>query len=313
MARPDAYLPLDLNLVGECELYILPGVSAASDAFTIAGLRITKLSYQEWNVIEKSTFISDMQSVYAYDRLPLFCVFSGTELDADDTAVMQRTRQRGEAVRRLVLALRLSREAQVLEPTEFIAYRRSQGLNVRDPRIYGREAYELTTTVEIADSDLPHLEGLYEALEVFAHFRRPSAVDVAIQLFSASYDQAAVEGRDRMLLLVAALEAMTDGKGGPLRSIRWQDAEITAFLRKYQRTRNALVHEGGVDDDVETHIVLMRRIVRSLICEGIRNELIHPGENRSSGLALLEGMRDLTDLGSRRLDPLKVGFDAWSS
>ncbi len=209
-----------------------------------------------------------------------------------------------------MLALRLSREETFLEPTEFIAYRRSQGVNVRDPRIYGRTAYELTTIAEITDSELAHLEGLYEALEVFAHFRRHSTVDVAIQLFSASYDQAALEGRDRLLLLVAALEAMTDGKGGPLRSIRWQDEEVTAFLRKYRRTRNALVHEGAVEN-VEAHIILMRRIVRSLICEGIRNELIHPGENRSSGLALLEGMRDVTDMGAARLHSLEVGFDAW--
>jgi hypothetical protein len=239
-------------------------------------------------------------------------VFGGDNSDAPEECQQHRTRAREQLVQRLTLTLRLTREDPVYDPTQFITYRRCNGLNIRDPRRYGRAAYNFPETTRLEPGDLPHLEHVFHALDTFDSFRDGGPLVLATRLFQSSYDLSPMESRDRVLLLLGALEALTDGKEHPLRSIRWPEERLKQFLERFRQKRNEIAH--GAEAGGEADVSALRQIVRCLICEGIAIELMAPGQERSSGLPLLRGMKDLTTFGSARLADARMTYDGgWST
>ncbi|MCE9583380.1 MAG: hypothetical protein K8T20_12915 [Planctomycetes bacterium] len=307
----DGFLPLNLGNAAECELFMLPGVSAPVSAFMVGPIRITRLEFRDWLAIEKNQFIDDLQDIYVYGRQPWYCVFGGGDPQASEEARVLRTYDRERLVRRLTLALRLVREEPILDPTQYIVYRRCNGQNVREPRLLGRGGYHSAVITKLAPGDLALLEAVFHALEVLDSFRGGGPLILATHLFQASYSVAAMDPRDRILPLLGALEALTGGLEQPLRSIRWPDDRVGRFLARYRQLRNEIAHggEAGASSDVST----LRLVVRCLLCEGISTELTAPTENRSAGGPLLRGMRSRTVFGAMRLAETRAKYQGWGN
>src|SRR5262245_7514611 len=108
MAPDFRFLPLDLPSTHEYEIYMLPGVGAAVDAFTVGPLRVTRLPYSEWIYVEDKDFFREIQDVYAYRRPPLFCVFGAGDPRLSEESRQAQRDARERLVFRLVQALRLA-------------------------------------------------------------------------------------------------------------------------------------------------------------------------------------------------------------
>lgn len=255
-------------------------------------------------MIEKNQFIDDLQEVYAYMREPLFCAFAGGDPDASDEVQNARSKDRERLVKLLVLALRLYRPEPVKDGTMFIIYRRSRGLNTRDPRLFGRNAYNLQPTTVLSSDDIQQIGLVFEALDTFQSFRQSGPLSLAIELFQSSYAASAMEPRDRLLLLLGALEALTEGKQQPL-ELPFGEPALQGFLETYRRKRNEVAHGGDASDP---DVAALRQIIRYLLCEGITVELLFPRSNRSSGAPLLEGMRRQNIFGFARLAEARTKY-----
>jgi hypothetical protein len=302
----DRYLPLDLANVAECQLFMLPGIDSRLNSFKIGNLRITRLAFKDWIMIEKNQFIDDLQSVYVAENEPLFCVFGGGDPQASDEVQRARSAERESLVKRLILALRLCRPEPVADGTMSIVYRRVQNTNIREPRVFGRNAYNRRITTLLEPEQIRQLNIIYDLLDIFESYRSAGAITVAIELFQNASAEIVMEHRDRLVLLLGALEALTGGKLQPLQAIPFANTTLKRFLKDYRTKRNEIAHGGetGREEDV----VALRKIVQLLLCESITIELLFPTENLSSGLPLLEGMRNQTKFGIERLIEARVNY-----
>jgi hypothetical protein len=116
------YLPNNLTLVPEYEVFMLPGLSAEFDACRLAGLTISRIEFHEFQILEEPQFVKDLEDVFFYNRVPYYCIFSS--YDANNELLPERSRLRAEAVHRLARALWLLKEGVLYDPLLCVSYRR---------------------------------------------------------------------------------------------------------------------------------------------------------------------------------------------
>jgi len=298
------YLPNNLTSVGECELYMLPGLAAEFDACRIAGLTISRIDFGEFRLLEKSQFSDDLQDVFVYNRVPFYCIFSSYDLD--ENIGPARSYLRAQAVLRLARSLWLLKEGTLFNPLHFIHYKRTKGLNERNPNVYGRLAYSLTGHYELTREELPVLEGISYALACFDEARMSDALALAEQLFMATYIPALLEPTDKFLLLLGSLEALSGQNAQRLIKASWITTEQRRLLEGFRKYRNGVAH--GKQSVERQQLTALQEIVRCLMREALVWSLQEPSASEVVGAGLVDRLLQLDDAGPQRLATVEFEY-----
>ena len=284
------YVPLGVERAYFVFAAHLPGITAALDGFTIGDIRISKLTWGECRLLEKSRFMDDLQDVFFSGREPLFIVFAGYPGDNEEEAA--RIKFDGvSAIARLTSALRLLKQGEVYDPLEFILYSRHGVSNTRDPRLFGRLAFSLRgeAFMTLSIEDIGLLDGIYGALDLFDHFRFDLSIDRAQTLLGASFSPAHVSYAHKMLPLLAALEILAGRDLGALANAEWADDGVLAWLDRFRWLRNTLAHGRHEDPEALREVVdTTRTVTRVLLREAIVWRLLDPERSEVIGASLIE-------------------------
>jgi len=301
------YLPNNLTSVSECELYMLPGLTADFDACRIAGLTISRIDFQEFRSIEQSQFASDLQDVFVYNRVPFYCIFSSYNLDEEVARL--RSPLRAVAVKRLARALWLLKEGRLFNPLDFITYKRTGAMNNRDPKTFGRLGYSAGRGYELSREELPVLEGIYYALANFDEARVSQEIDMAEYLFMATYNPALIGATDPFLLLLGSLEALAGDRADRLMTASWTTADQRKLLQQFRKYRNGIAH-GKLSAEYK-QVTPLREIVRCLLREAFVRILQEPNADDAVGDALVDRIVKLDDAGPARLANVETQYSRW--
>jgi hypothetical protein len=268
----------------------LPGITAEIEGFFIGDLRISKLTWAECSLLEKSRFMDDLQDVFALGREPLFIVASGFP-GKDESAQRFVKLTTVVAIERLMRAIRLLKSGEVWDPLEFVIYTRFEGLNTRDPRLFGRLAFQVSggdQFISLSVQDIDCLEGLYSALTLFDCFRHDLEIDRAETLLAASFSPAHTSYVHRILPLLGAIEILAGREIHPLAKAEWVDDNTRSWIEGYASLRNALAHGRRHDPEaLKAVLETTRRVARVLIREAIAWRLLGPGTASVTGPQLL--------------------------
>jgi hypothetical protein len=278
------YLPLEIENARYVYAMHLPGVRADVQGFSIADTRISKLTWSECRLLEKTEFMDDLQDVFVYGREPFFIVFSTfyePEIDAGFTKYRAR-----RAAELLIRGLRLIKSGELWRPAEFVTYERDGVQNTRDPAAFGRLPFTLKEVVRLSTADIQTLEATYLALDFFDCFRNDAAIDRAALLFAASYSPAHTLVAHRLLPLVAALEILAQQHVAALAKAAWMTAELRATAVRFRDRRNHLAH-GGSQAEFEW-VETTRELTRVLLREAIAWRLEEPDRACVTGKDLVK-------------------------
>ncbi|WP_140981310.1 hypothetical protein [Bradyrhizobium guangdongense] len=308
------FVPLDVERLPLVFATHLPGVSADVDGFAIGDIRISKLTWLECSMLEKSQFMDDLQDVFFYGREPFFCVFGGFPGDDSDQVDLLKRNAIIEVLR-LTRSLRLLKSGEVWNPLEFILYTRHNSTNSRDPRLFGRMAFESRGErfVHLSMEDIDCLDGLYTAISLFDRFRYDIEIDRAETLLGASYSPAHANHAHRMLPLIGAIEILAGRDLSPLGSAEWADDSIRQWLDAYRSLRNSLAH-GRREDAlvVSARFAIARDVTRILIREAIAWRLLDAKAQKVTGPALVARVADAEAASAGRLAKLRETFPSMS-
>jgi hypothetical protein len=301
------YLPNNLTSVGECEVYMLPGLSAEFDACRIAGLTISRIDFHEFRIIEKSQFADDLQDVFAYNRVPFYCIFSSYNLDEELARL--RSPLRAQAVLRLTRALWLLKEGRLYNPLDFITYKRTGSMNERDTKSFGRLGYSAGRGYELSREEVPVLEGIFYALATFDEARVSQAIDMAENLFMATYNPALIGATDPFLLLLGSLEALAGDRVERLMKASWITSDQRKLLQQFRKYRNGIAH-GKLAAEYK-QVTALREIVRCLLREALVRILQEPTAADAVGEELVDRLVKLDDVGPLRLANVETEYSRW--
>lgn len=298
------YLPNNLTQVAECELYMLPGLTADVDAFRIAGITVSRIDFKEFVFLEKSPFRDDLESVFACGNVPYYCVFSSFET-GDEQLVGFRSSTRAVTVHRLARALWLFKEGPLYDPMQFVYYKRAGSLVQRDPKTFGRLAYNLSG-YELTRPELPLVEGIYYALACFDDARYVPAVDTAERLFVESYSPALLDATDIFLLLLGSFEALAGSASAHLHRAPWLAAHQRELLGAFRQTRNGVAH--GKQSAGREQVMAFRAVIRCLLREAIFWAVEDPERRYVTGKGLVNRLLAATDAGPHRLADAQAAY-----
>ena len=220
------------------------------------------------------------------------------------------------AIARLTLALRLLKDGEVWDPMEFIVYSRQNGVNTRDPRLFGRLAFQIghEGLVSLSLNDIASLDGLYTALDLFDRFRYDLEINRAAALLGASFSPAHVSYVHRMLPLIGAIEILADNEIGMLVDAEWIDDHLRHWIDRFRSVRNMLAHGRRDDpDSLREMLVATRTVCRALLREAIAWRLLDPEISSVTGAGLLERAKDRSVGGPERLATLEAHYPTLSS
>jgi hypothetical protein len=305
------YVPLGVEQSPFVFAAHLPGVTAAAEGFAIGEIRISKLTWAECRLLEKTRFMDDLQDAFVYGREPLFIVFSGFPGD-DDSQVNLIKNNAVVAIQRLTRALRLLKSGEVWDPLEFVLYMRRDLLkNTRDPRLFGRLAFASRGDlfVNLSMEDIACLDGLYAALDLFDRFRYDVEIDRAEAPLAASFSPAHINFVHRILPLLGALEILAGRDLEPLAKAEWADDGLRRWIETYSSLRNTLAH-GRSDDpnDLRDRLETTRTATRVLMREAIAWRLLEPGAPKVTGPPLLARALAKEAADPRRLAELQAPY-----
>jgi hypothetical protein len=299
------YLPNNVINVPESELFMLPGLTAKFDACRIAGLTVSRIDYRDFIMIEKSQFADDLVDVFVYNRVPFYCIFSN--YDVDEKVGQVRYHLRAQAVLRLARSLWLLKEGTLYNPLQFIHYKRTGSLNQRDPNSFGRLAYALKSEYELSREELPVLEGIYYALACFDDARNSREIEIAEQLFIATYNPALTAPTEKFLLLLGSLEALVEDRVERLVKARWLTREQRKLLEQFRRYRNGIAHGKQTlsgDEQVKT----LRDIVRCLLRQAFVRILQDPTGENVVGDKLIDDLMQLGTVNAEQLATVETKY-----
>lgn len=303
------YLPNNLTNVSECEVYMLPGLTADFDACRIAGLTVSRIDFGEFRIIENSQFASDLQDVFVYNRVPFYCIFSS--YNVDEEVARLRSPLRAQSVLRLARSLWLLKEGRLYNPLDFITYKRNGSNNERNPNTFGRMGYSAGRGYELSRDEVPVLEGIFYALAKFDEARVSQAIDMAESLFMATYNPALIGATDPFLLLLGSLEALAGDRAERLLKASWTNGDQRRLLQQFRKYRNGIAH-GKMAADYK-HVLALREIVRCMLREALVRVLEKPSATDVVGDELVERMVKLADIGPRRLAHVETEYARWGS
>jgi hypothetical protein len=296
----DVFVKLDLGSVEECEVFLLPAMTGELDAFLISDLLVTRLTYLDWRMIEKSKYSDELSDAFAGPRTPYFCVFADGALD--DSAAEARSAERAHRMRRLTMALRLHTGQPIPDSTDFVRYRRQGPIVTRYPGRFGREGYDIDRSVVLTAVDLATIRKVVHALAVLEGFRDAPRLRRAYRFYWASFDRALIDPGVAHLLLLAAIESLLN-RPADLGTVRWDDPAVAEVGAAHSSLRNAVAHGRRIDVDIHDPI---RALVGHLLCEATRLELVHPGAGQGQDASLIQSLRDAPAHGSARLNDLST-------
>lgn len=308
------YVPLALERANFIFAAHLPGVRSVLDGFAVGEIRVSKLTWSECHLIEKSQFMDDLQDVFFYGREPLFIVFAGYPGQSEQEVTRIKTNA-VIAIERFTSALRLLKQGEVYNPLEFVLYSRHGSINTRDPRLFGRLAFNLTGDqfMMLSQEDIETLDGLYCALDIFDRFRFDPSIDRAQIFFSASFSPAHVSYAHRMLPLLAALEILAGKDLADLAHAEWADDNLLSWIDRFRAVRNALAHGRNEEPEaLSTILETTRKVTRVLLREAIAWRLIEPGEPQIVGSALIGRVLEKAAATPERLAQLRVTYPAFN-
>jgi len=292
------YLPLSVDTARYVYALHFPGVRADLAGFSIGDARISKLTWAECHLLEKTQFMNDLQDVYVYGREPLFivfCTFFESEIDSGFIKY-----QAHRMAKLLIRGLRLIKGGELWEPAEFMTYERNGVVNTRDPGVFGRLPFSLGEVVRLTSVDVQVLESTYQALDFFDRFRNDAEIDRASVLVAASFSPAHTILAHRLLPLIAAIEILAQQYAGLLARAPWMTEELHETAVRLRERRNHLAH-GGAEasfDLVET----TRELARVLLREAIAWRLEDFERKHVTGKSLVERC-----LSAEAADPSRLG------
>lgn len=300
------YLPLGVDTARYVYALHLPGVRADVAGFSIGDVRVSKLTWRECRMIEKSRFMDDLQDVFVYHREPFFIVFS-TFFDREIASGQLKARaQRAAAL--LIRALRLIKGGELWHPGEFITYERNEAVNQREPGMFGRLPFSMGEVVRLDATDIQNLDAAYIALDLFDRFRHDAEIDRAEALFDASYSPAHTLVPHRLLPLVAALEILADSHIGALMKASWITDELRETTKRLRQRRNHLAH-GGTTAEYEW-VEPTRELARILLREAIAWRLEDPERKSVVGKELVRRCLQTAAAEPGRLGRLSVEYQS---
>ena len=301
------YIPLAVETAQFVFAAHLPGISAAVAGFTIGELRVSKLTWGECRLLEKSRFMDDLQDVYFSGNEPFFLVFCG--YPDSDQARQSIESQAVEAIRRVTRALRLLVQGKVWDPLDFILYTRRGTLNERNPRTFGRLPFQMRSKIELTSDDIEQLDGLYDALLLFDRCRFDREIDRAEALLGASFSPAHLTVAHEMLPLLGAIEILSGGNLAPLSEAAWADEEMKGRASDYRSFRNALSHGRREEEEkLRQSAEFARHLVRILIREALIWRLLEPQRESVVGPELIDRVCAAETVMPDRLAQLQVPF-----
>jgi hypothetical protein len=299
-----------LATVRGCELFIMPEIySATTHTFMIGDVLVSRLSFEDWLIIERSQFSDDLTDVYARKVPPFFCIFpdpgvGGVYDDHHDFI----ERRHGWKVQMLSTALSIAIEACVPNPLNYVSYYRRGSTNQRRMSYFGHSAYWPTKRIEVDEELIARWTLVYSTLQIFNNFRNCPRLGLAVALYFDSASSYASAEWTRELLLHAAIEALLGTFISRLSEVKWNDPAITTAIQKRKQRRNALAH-GTASADAE-YSATLRRMTSRLLVESLRQELVFPSREESSSKSLdanlIDALKSARAFGPERLKDLPV-------
>lgn len=223
----------------------------------VDGIMVRNLEEVEFLIIEKSHFIDDLHMEFVLNP-PVFCVFDGS--GTDPGTYLQEAQN-------VIRALRLSAPGAIADVDEMMTYVRAGSLNIRDPRLCGRAFYQAETAMSLTTTLCSQATLIGTALRDFNKDRMFPEIDIAEQMFQASYRLAGAGDAERFLLLFSAIEAMFGrNQERHLATLPWPSAAQAASFSGLRPIRNFLAH--GKTRQVEVASAL-EDCIRLLLREAI--------------------------------------------
>jgi len=260
--------------------YILPGFTSEIAEFMNGGaanynptdyliletndfwVHLRQISWTEMSMIEKSSFMDDMQEIYFYNRNPFYITFhyfkKSTEQEFSDS--FDQDRKICDHIVKLFMCslYTASPHIDITSPLDYVIYGRCYPLNIRHNSVRGREAYGYPLSQSISRDDLAYfVVPLFRFL--FSEWSNiPEIIKVSFDILMTYYNQKTYKSSSLFLLCIYELLSCTNAENDQFKE--------TEVWKQYKVIRNNLAHGRGCDSNSQQ---LLEEQVNSLICKSI--------------------------------------------